>query len=1322
MKFLSILTVSLWSVIAVAAPARLSFNKIGLQQGLPHATVNSIAFDRKGNLWVATPDGISRFDSYTFTNYDPFAGLTSNQPGIKYVAMAGNDIYAGAGNVLFRYDGRTDAFEAHELPERDITIRTFISDSDSTIVLGTDKGVLKYNITNKSFRRIIPELTGAVNDIEILDGSLYFGMGRHGLDKADKDGGVQNLSLPPNTDVNTLFVKDNTMLIGTEGHGIFRYTPATGALTSFPAIPADSHVRALAADDSGNLWIGTFKGLYVIDPDGKMRKDVPAGDDGISHPSVRAICPDSQGGIWLGTFFGGLNYYNPLNNQVSSLRKGSQSGRSLNDNIVSVMVEDKAGRIWIGTNNGGVNIYDPSDGTFKYYTTADGLGSNDVKAIYLDEKSSKAYIGTHIGAMTVLDITTGKMKSANVPSRNVFAIEPTLDGRLWLNAFSCLFIYNPITGEISEPVDIMSRGKELKRSTGLYRDSENRLWVYGEDGLAIFKEHNGQLTTIKFLSDSFLDNMPGILDVFQDTGRRIWLATNNGLWAFDSAGKELGHLTEADGIPSHIVNALTEDPSGKIWATTNRGVVRVNPLNNQTESFSSYDNSGNNLLAVRSVLNTSNGKMFFGGIDGVRIFNPSILESNPYAPRPQIVGLRLFDKPVRPGDVTGILSESIEVTDNITLNSDQTSFTIEFTVCNYPSAGYNTFYYMLDGLDKQWIPLTKGVRAVTYSNLPPGSYRFLLKAANNDGVMSDEIASLGIKILPVWYKSWWAIILWIAIAIAIVAYVTRTIWHRKMMVAKILMQKADFERQQQAEEMKVRFFVNLSHELRTPLTLMMLPVDELLSRNADPIVTNKLTTVKNNTLRILHIVNQLLDYRRAEMGMFKLKVRAVNINVLIKQIFNSYETMARHKNINYTLDSTVQNPDMMLDRDYLELIVNNLLTNAFKYTPKGQSISVGLESDGQKLKITVSDTGCGIPTDKLDKIFTRFYQVNDTNSGNGIGLSLVKRLVELHHGEITVDSVIGRGTTFSVTLPTGAHAYSAEELNAGKEQTANNFTADNQPYIQIPEMNDRADSADELSENSDVAESNKATVMVVDDNSEILKYIGDSLAEKYNVLLAANGAKAIELLSTEPIDLILTDVMMPDVDGVQLCRAVKRNLRTSHIPVIMLSAKSDISDQMEGLGGGADDYIPKPFSLDLLKAKIRNQLRTRARLIDMYSHSTEIEPSKVAMNPLDEEFLSKAIKVMNEHIDDSQFSTDAFAKEMCMSRSNLHLKMKALTGESTNDFIRRVRLNKAMELLKTSRYNVSEVSAMVGYSTPSYFTTSFKKHFGYSPSELVKKD
>lgn len=417
---------------------------------------------------------------------------------------------------------------------------------------------------------------------------------------------------------------------------------------------------------------------------------------------------------------------------------------------------------------------------------------------------------------------------------------------------------------------------------------------------------------------------------------------------------------------------------------------------------------------------------------------------------------------------------------------------------------------------------------------------------------------------------------------------------------------------------------------------------------------------------------------------------------------------------------------MTLDSNYIELIINNLLSNAFKYTPKGQTVALQLSQEGGELVLAVKDSGCGIPADKLDNIFTRFYQVDDSASGNGIGLSLVKRLVELHHGTITVESKLGEGTTFIVHLPIAPDAYSAEETATGDSATQNaENKADNQSYIRI--LDDPGDEAHEASAKAGEAhedeekENSKPTIMVVDDNSEILKYIGDALADSYKVILAANGAKAIENLSVEKIDLIVTDVMMPDVDGMQLCRTVKRNLRTSHIPVIMLSAKSDLSDQMGGMNVGADDYMAKPFSLDLLKAKIRNQLRTRARLIDMYTGSTEIEPAKVTVNPLDEEFLSRAIKVMNEHIDDLDFSTDIFAREMFMSRSNLHLKMKALTGQSTNDFIRRVRMNKALELLKTARYTVSEVSAMVGYGTPSYFATSFKKYFGHSPSDLVKK-
>lgn len=1321
MKFLTILIVLLWSGIAAAAPSDLIFKKIGQQQGLPHVTVNCIASDRHGYLWVATPDGISRYDSYEFTNYEPLASQSYNKPGIKSVVSVAGEIYAAADNIVYHYNEDTDSFEHHAIPDRNRSIRVMLSVGDNRLVLGTDHGLFSYSISDSTFTQITPRLDDPVNSIAVLDGCLYAGLSKKGVARISKDGTFSFLPLPTDTDVNELLADGRSLLIGTEGRGVFRYQPGTDTITRYHLLPSDSHVRALEFDNKKNLWAGTFNGLYIVNADGESVTNIPTGEYGISHSSVRDIFSDNQGGVWLGTFFGGLNYYNPLNNQISSLRKGSVKGRSLNDNIVSTIVEDKNHNVWIGTNNGGVNVYNPTDGSFRYYTDTDGLGSNDVKAIYIDDKTNKAYIGTHIGAMSLLDINSGRIKSANIPSRNVFAIEPSLDGRLWLNAFNYLYLYDKSTESIVDSIRIAGNGRNLKRSTGLFRDGKKRLWVYGEDGLAVFKENRGDLEPVNFLPEDFIEKMPGVGDVFQDTKHRLWLATNSGLWAFDASGKEIMHFTEADGLPSRIVNALAEDPSGKLWVCTNRGIVRVDASDGHIDNFAAYDNQANNTVLFKSILNTSNGKLMLGGIDGIRILNPSVFEANPYTPTPMITGLRLFDKPVKPGDETGLLEKNISQTDNITFNSDQTSFTIEFTVCNFLSGGNNAFYYMLEGLDNKWIPVQTGVRSVTYSNLPAGKYRFMLKAANSDGMMSDGIASTGITILPVWYQSWWAMTLWILLSVAATAFVIRLIWHRKMLAAKMAMQQADFERQQEAEEMKVRFFINLSHELRTPLTLMMLPVDELLALKNNPVVTDKLTTVKNNTLRILHIVNQLLDYRRAEMGMFKLKVRPTDINMLARRIFDSYETVARHKDIKYTLESTIDSHGIILDGDYVELILNNLLSNAFKYTPKGQSVSLGLAVDSGKLVITVSDTGCGIPQDKIQRIFTRFYQVNDASNGNGIGLSLVKRLVELHHGEISAESSLGEGTRFTVSLPIGSEAYSDEELHAGEESAQAGSNVDSTPYIHIPDISD-ADTAADFDTRAGDADDKRPAVLIVDDNPEILKYIGDSLCESYKVLLAANGAKAIELLSTDNIDLIITDVMMPDVDGVQLCRAVKRNLRTSHIPVIMLSAKSDLADQMDGMNVGADDYIPKPFSLELLKAKIKNQLRTRVRLIDHYTNSTDIEPAKIAVNPLDEEFLTKAVKVMNEHLDDSQFSTDAFAKEMCMSRSNLHLKMKALTGESTSDFIRRVRLNKALELLKTNRYTVSEVSAMVGYGSPSYFTTSFKKFFGYSPSEVVRKD
>lgn len=479
--------------------------------------------------------------------------------------------------------------------------------------------------------------------------------------------------------------------------------------------------------------------------------------------------------------------------------------------------------------------------------------------------------------------------------------------------------------------------------------------------------------------------------------------------------------------------------------------------------------------------------------------------------------------------------------------------------------------------------------------------------------------------------------------------------------------------------------------------------------------------MKQNANRLLHLVNQLLDYRKAELGVFGLKVKPAQVHRIIEKNFRFYEALAQRKGIQYDFCSEVEDKEILCDPNYLELIVNNLLSNAFKHTEEGQSITVSLKDTGNNLLLQVKDTGNGIPLEEQKKIFERFYQVKSSHTGSGIGLSLVQRLVELHHGHIELDSAEGVGSTFSIFLPIDKKFYRPEEF-----QQESTIAEIEQSYSVNPQEMYVAD-AEEASEEETEEEPEKPTkprqkesILIVEDNSGIRQYLCEELGKLYNVLEAKNGKDALEIMKEQEINLILTDVMMPVMDGLQLCKQIKQNLNTCHIPVIILSAKADLEEQLEGLHMGADDYIPKPFSLTLVTTKIRNLFRTRYRAIQYYSNSLEIEPEKLTLSPLDEEVLKKAMEIMEQHLDDVEFSTEEFAREMCMSRSSLHLKMKALTGESTNDFIRKIRFNRACKLLKEGRYTVAEISVMVGFSTPSYFATSFKKYFGCLPSEYIK--
>lgn len=708
--------------------------------------------------------------------------------------------------------------------------------------------------------------------------------------------------------------------------------------------------------------------------------------------------------------------------------------------------------------------------------------------------------------------------------------------------------------------------------------------------------------------------------------------------------------------------------------------------------------------------------MLFGGVNGITSFRPETLIDNPYAPKPVINKLFVHNKEVLPDDETGILKESITYVNRITLSSSQNSFAISFVVSNYIAGKHNTFTYKLEGYDNVWYK-QNDISLVSYSNLPAGDYTFCIKAANNDGKWNEEPAILHIHILPVWYSTWWALSLF-ALSFALLVFgIVRFFWLRKSMQAEIRMERLDKEKREEISQMKIRFYVNISHELRTPLTLIVAPLQELLDRISGHWEHEQLLYVQRNTNRLLHLVNQLMDFRRAELGIFELRAVYSNAYKRILNCFMNYESLSKRKDIDYNFYTELQDKNVLFDENYLDLIANNLLSNAFKYTEVGESIIVKLYIEDDNLVLQVIDTGIGIPLEKQEKIFERFYQIENGREGSGIGLSLVQRLVELHHGRIVLQSEVGKGSTFTIYLPQDESVYTQEELlgRSGDEGEQRVYSTNaNDIYIGDDEKFGEEVSTDE--ENC-----KRGTILVVEDNRELRQYLVNGLSALFDILETENGQKALDILKDKDVDLIITDVMMPVMDGVRLCKLVKQNLRTCHIPVYMLSAKVDIKYQLEGLQVGADDYIAKPFSMEVLRTKILNMLRTRYRIFERYSNMTEIRPEKLTSNTMDEELLRKAIAVVEKNMDNVEFSTEQFAREMNMSRSNLHLKLKAITGKSAIDFIHKIRFNRACQLLKEGKYTVSEISFMVGYNTPSYFAARFKKYIGCLPTEYGKK-
>lgn len=1308
------------------------FSHIGLSEGLSQSTVVDIAQDKYGNMWFATYNGLNKYNGYEFTVYK-HNELDSCSIGENIVRTCHQDnfgnIWVGTARGLSLYDMDKDNFRNFIYAKGTCDIRGITDFDENRLLLMVNRQLLLFDRVEGLFlENELPAIFSSISPTSLRqqDDKIYIGSREGIFIYSITEKRLKKILIEELKGMNILALLQesvNRLWVGTEGHGLFLVNPQTDEVVHYKYIPGDkgtissNYIRTLALDSEQQLWVGTTNSLNIYDA--KENSFIVCknnGKDGLSHNSVRSLFKDSQDGMWIGTYWGGINYYHPQKKRFQELEIPTTH---LNNNVIGCIREDCQENLWIGTNEGGVIYYDTRTGQDVHYTEENGLGSNDVKAIYIDDANELVYVGTHAGGLNIIHRKSGRIETFEKKGilKNIYAIEPVGNGNFWISGLNSLFYFNSRMKTLSR----VSLNKEVLNSgiTFIYRDSKRRLWIGGKNGVDIFEDEGERLFYCPLLSSDELFRQKFVNCVYEAHDGVFWIATRSGLYRFDEDKKTTKLYTTDQGLPDNVVHGILEDEYGKLWLGTDKGLASLSPRTDTFRNYTDIDGLQSNQFTENAFCRTKDGRMYLGGINGITTFHPAQLVDNPYVPQVIINELHLFNKLVRPDDATGILEKNISTTKRITLTAKQKMFSLQFVVSNYISGVHNTFAYMLKGYDEEWY--YTNMRTVSYSNLPQGTYHFLVKAANNDGKWNDVPTELEIVVLPIWYKTWWAAILFTVLICAAAVLIFRYFWIRKMMRTQILLERKDKERQKEINEMKLRFFINIAHELRTPLTLILAPLRELLAQVNDRKMYKQLEYIKKSTNRLLHLVNQLMDYRRAELGIFALNVFRNKIYETVHKTFSLYERVAQEKNIRYHFDSKMEGEEVFCDPEYLELILNNLLSNAFKYTDEGGNVTITLEKQGNELSLSVQDTGCGIPSDKQEKIFERFYQVNNACMSSGIGLSVVKKLVDMHHGRIELESEEGQGSTFSVYLPTDESAYAPEEIakegmpkkNEGK-LSANVLPLCLDKDMDIPAMEDTTEKAEDTGKE-------KKNILIAEDNPEILRYLTDELGEIYNVWEAKHGGEALEIVKEQEIDLILTDIMMPVMDGLQLCSQIKQNVRTCHIPVIILSAKADLDEQLEGLQIGADDYIPKPFVMAVVKTKIRNMFRTRYRAIQYYSKSLEVEPEKMSLNSMDEALLKKAKEIVEQHIDDVEFSTEVFAREMCMSRSNLHLKIKALTGESSYDFIRKIRFNRACKLLQEGGYTVAEISNMVGFNVPSYFSTCFKKYFGCLPTEYVKK-
>jgi ligand-binding sensor domain-containing protein/signal transduction histidine kinase/DNA-binding response OmpR family regulator len=1357
----------------------LKFKHLGSSEGLSHNSVLCILQGHNDVIWLGTDDGLNKYDGYDFTIYKHKASDKNSLSHSQINALLEDrqhNIWIGTSSGVNIFNPASEKFIRVKLPglkngKSNKFVSSLLQDKDGNIWIGTYSGLYQYNLLQKkvfSYPDIIntnPESSEKIRAL-FLDMDSKIWVSTVNDLRTFSIVHRQYIDLPGSLNSDTLLKKSDIRVIkkdasgsywfGTETAGVLVYDHNYIKSASYNANTGAS--KALISNVvrdilfiNNSVWVGTRDGLNLID----LKKNVINAyvskrfdPESLSHNSVRCFLADKTGTIWIGTFAGGIDLYSANANNFGLITQQVDELRGLNSSVVSSILPDTAGNLWIGTEGGGLNYFDRKSGNFKYYNVQkdkSAAHSNIVKSIAL-AAANKLWIGTYDGLL-YFDISTGgyisyEIKGVHEKKDKSYELNALLTDKagVWagING-SGLYYINKDKHQVAYRTD-PKKTSTLSSDfiTALAKDHIGNLWVGTQRGLNYFDKKTNSFTRYFNSADKLTSlNNNTIVSLFIDNQGRLWVGTIGGLNYYDRKKHQFFALTEDNGLANNVINAIQQDKLGNIWISTNKGLTRIgfkkftvpfSSKNLDISNFTPYDGLQSDQFSPRASAKCQNGEMIFGGINGLNNFFPERVVGNKFKPNIILTSLEIKGKEVKIAEDDSPLSRSIDETKSITLNYDQAFLTLKFAALNYWNPGKNKYAYKMEGLrnDNEW-HYVGSQRTATYTNLDAGTYVFKVKAANNDNVWNNAPRSLKIIILPPLYKTWWAFLIY-SVIFGFLLY----LFYRYSYKTAQLKNELDTEHKlrQKDEELaqgKLSFFTNISHEIKTPLTLILAPLESLIDMNqGNNRIQNQLMLMQRNGERLIRLVTQLLDFRKFESGNMKLTASKGNIVKLAQEVLMAFNPYAKQRDIDLIFFAEQDEMEMWFDEDKMEKILYNLLSNAIKFTASSSGGEVKLSLTFRTLHgqdficIAVQDNGIGIASNDIGRLFEQ-YNINQDSSinatGTGIGLVFTKALVELHHGAITVSSkpatAEGHGhTCFNVLFKTGLAHFAVDEI-----KSKNNGAED----LSLYDYDILADSDFNITAPQETEYSNveKAIMLIVEDNQELSHFIQQNFAEDFIVHIAENGVqgyhKAIELIP----DIIISDVMMPEMDGTVLCSKLKSDNRTSHIPIILLTARTPLIYKIEGFENGADDYLVKPFSIKVLKVRIKNLLLSREKLRQRYSKEVNLQPANIAITSADEKFFEKVMAFIEKHIEDPAMSVEQMGQDVGMSRATLYRKIKALTNLTTTDFVRSIRLKRAAQLLEQKKFNVNEVAYMVGFIDVDYFRKCFKEQFGVTPKEYI---